>query len=214
MSWTGGHNRRRLCERSLINSKSSAGPRPESADLQTRTLLRTRPNPLPAEKILRLRGARPAGPPPPASARAGPGAAARRSHRCRLGRRPTRRAWSCLRPANPHDLGLRHHLGHRARRWRQPRRPPHHHRPRDYDQGQIAADGHHGFLDHLSQITWRETVAHQLSLDSCLSCHPRVECNLTLRAPRSDDCAIGRARTARSDAVRRFGTGVACRRLD
>jgi transposase InsO family protein len=33
-------------------------------DLQTRTLLRTRPNPLPAEKILRLRGARPAGPPP------------------------------------------------------------------------------------------------------------------------------------------------------
>ena len=33
-------------------------------DLQTRTLLRTRPNPLPAEKILRLRGARPARPPP------------------------------------------------------------------------------------------------------------------------------------------------------
>ena len=33
-------------------------------DLQTRTLLRTRPNPLPAEKILRLRRARPAGPPP------------------------------------------------------------------------------------------------------------------------------------------------------
>jgi Integrase core domain len=33
-------------------------------DLQTRTLLRTRPNPLPTEKIMRLRGARPAGPPP------------------------------------------------------------------------------------------------------------------------------------------------------
>ena len=33
-------------------------------DLQTRTLLRTQPNPLPAEKILRLRGARFASPPP------------------------------------------------------------------------------------------------------------------------------------------------------
>ena len=62
-------------------------------DLQTQTLLRTRPNPLPAEKILRLRSTsrRPA---TPASARAGPGAAPRRSHRCRLGLRPTRRAGS------------------------------------------------------------------------------------------------------------------------
>jgi hypothetical protein len=33
-------------------------------DLQTRALLRTRPNPLPAKKILRLRGVHPAGPPP------------------------------------------------------------------------------------------------------------------------------------------------------
>jgi transposase InsO family protein len=33
-------------------------------DLETRTLLRTRPNPLSPEKVLRLRGARPAGPPP------------------------------------------------------------------------------------------------------------------------------------------------------
>lgn len=33
-------------------------------DLDTRTLLRTRPNPLNAEQVLRLRGARPAGPPP------------------------------------------------------------------------------------------------------------------------------------------------------
>ena len=30
----------------------------------TRTLLRTRPNPLTAKRVLRLRGARPAGPPP------------------------------------------------------------------------------------------------------------------------------------------------------
>jgi transposase InsO family protein len=33
-------------------------------DLDTRTLLRTRPNPLTGEQVLRLRGARPAGPPP------------------------------------------------------------------------------------------------------------------------------------------------------
>jgi hypothetical protein len=33
-------------------------------DLQTRTLLRTRPNPLTAKQVLRLRGVRPAGPPP------------------------------------------------------------------------------------------------------------------------------------------------------
>jgi transposase InsO family protein len=33
-------------------------------DLDTRTLLRTRPNPLTTEQVLRLRGARPAGPPP------------------------------------------------------------------------------------------------------------------------------------------------------
>jgi transposase InsO family protein len=33
-------------------------------DLDTRTLLRTRPNPLTPEQVLRLRGARPAGPPP------------------------------------------------------------------------------------------------------------------------------------------------------
>jgi hypothetical protein len=33
-------------------------------DLETRTLLRTRPNPPAAEQVLRLRGARPAGPPP------------------------------------------------------------------------------------------------------------------------------------------------------
>jgi hypothetical protein len=33
-------------------------------DLDTRILLRTRPNPLIAEQVLRLRGARPAGPPP------------------------------------------------------------------------------------------------------------------------------------------------------
>jgi transposase InsO family protein len=33
-------------------------------DLPTRTLLRTRPNPLTAEQVLRLRGVRPAGPPP------------------------------------------------------------------------------------------------------------------------------------------------------
>jgi hypothetical protein len=33
-------------------------------DLDTRTLLRTRPNPLTAGQVLRLRGARPAGPPP------------------------------------------------------------------------------------------------------------------------------------------------------
>jgi hypothetical protein len=33
-------------------------------DLETRTLLRTRPNPLTAEQVLRLRGARPGGPPP------------------------------------------------------------------------------------------------------------------------------------------------------
>jgi hypothetical protein len=33
-------------------------------DLDTRTLLRTRPNPLSAAQVSRLRGARPAGPPP------------------------------------------------------------------------------------------------------------------------------------------------------
>ena len=33
-------------------------------DLDTRELLRTRPNPLTAEQVIRLRGARPAGPPP------------------------------------------------------------------------------------------------------------------------------------------------------
>jgi hypothetical protein len=52
-----------------------------------------------------------------------------------------------------------------------------------------------------------EAAARQRSEDT-----RRVECNLMLRAPRSDDCASGLARTARSDAVRRFGTGVASRR--
>jgi hypothetical protein len=37
--------------------------------------------------------------------------------------------------------------------------------PRDYDQSLIAADDPHNLLDHLSQITWCENVARQLSLD-------------------------------------------------
>ena len=60
---------------------------------------------------------------------------------------------------------------------------------------------------------WLETAT---AIRQCAAC-PAIaawRCNLMLRAPRSDDCAIGRARTARSDAVRRFGTGVACRRVD
>ena len=103
----------------------------------------------------------------PASARASPGATPRRPHRRCVGVWPTRRRRPRPRPTDPHRGGLRHHPGHRARRRRCPRRPPDHHQPRHYDQGQIAADGHHRNLDHLSQINWRENVAHQVSLDKC-----------------------------------------------
>ena len=50
-------------------------------DPATRELLRTRPNPLTPAQVARLRGARPAGPPPRPAVRAGPGAAPRLDHR-------------------------------------------------------------------------------------------------------------------------------------
>ena len=50
-------------------------------DLDSRELLRTRPNPLTHDQVRRLRGNRPAGPPPRPSRRADPGAAPRLEHR-------------------------------------------------------------------------------------------------------------------------------------
>ena len=62
-------------------------------DLDSRELLRTRPNPLTHDQVRRLRGNRPAGPPPRPIDRAGPGAAPRLEHR-RDHRLPARRSRS------------------------------------------------------------------------------------------------------------------------
>jgi hypothetical protein len=97
-------------------------------DLQTRELLRTRPNPLTIEHVCRLRGARRAGPPP---------------RPCTEPIRVQRRAsipassWSsdkdCTRPhaqtPDRHRAGLRYHARGRTRRRRRPRHPSHHHQP-------------------------------------------------------------------------------------
>jgi hypothetical protein len=61
-------------------------------------------------------------------------------------------------------------------------------------------------------LWWLETAT---AIRQCAACPANaVECNLMLRAPRSRRrrCVIGRARTARSDVDRVFGTGACCRR--
>jgi hypothetical protein len=78
-------------------------------DLDTRTVLRTRPNPLTAEQVLRLRGARPAGPPPRPALEP---VRVRRlvDHRNSLGLRPTRQPRPRPRPPHPHDCCVRYDL--------------------------------------------------------------------------------------------------------
>ena len=96
-------------------------------DLDTRELLRVRPNPLSHDEIIRLRGVRPAGPPPRPSIE--PIRVQRRAsntgvimvcgQKVALGRIHRHQTVTVAR--------LRDHPGHRARRRRDPRRPPHHH---------------------------------------------------------------------------------------
>jgi hypothetical protein len=95
-------------------------------DLDTRELLRTRKNPLQPQEVRRLRGPRTAGPPPRPSTEpirvqrraSATGVVVVVGQKVALGRDP-------LAP-DGHRAGLRHHPGHRVRRWRQQGRPAHH----------------------------------------------------------------------------------------
>jgi hypothetical protein len=63
---------------------------------------------------------------------------------------------------------------------------------------------------HLSQISWRGNVAHQVSLDSCLGCVPSLHGVSHGPAQQLDGRVSGRVRLARSNADRVFGTGDGC----
>ncbi len=96
-------------------------------DPESRVLLRTRPNPLTREQACRLRGARPAGPPPRPPME--PVRVQRRAsatgvivvcgQKVALGRSHAGQTVAICR--------LRYHAGDRARRRRNPRGAPHHH---------------------------------------------------------------------------------------
>ena len=95
-------------------------------DPATRILLRTRPNPLTPDQTARLRGARPAGPPPRPSAE--PVQAQRRASATGLimvAGQKIALGHSCA--GQTDRAGLRHHPHHRVPRRGNPRRPPHHH---------------------------------------------------------------------------------------
>ena len=65
-------------------ARDRSGSKPQTLmffDPDTRELLRTRPNPLTPDQVLRLQGARPAGPPPRPTHRAGHRSAPRQRHR-------------------------------------------------------------------------------------------------------------------------------------
>ena len=85
-------------------------------DPETRELLRVRPNPLTPEQALRLQGARPAGPPPRPTDRAGHRSAPRQRHRRDHRLPPTRRARARPRRPHRHRPRLRAHARDRARR--------------------------------------------------------------------------------------------------
>ena len=98
-------------------------------DLDSRELLRTRPNPLTHDQVRRLRGNRPAGPPPRPSVE--PVRVQRRASNTgvimRL--RPEGRARPDLPAPDADRARLRDHLRGRARRRRDPRGAPDHHHP-------------------------------------------------------------------------------------
>jgi hypothetical protein len=88
--------------------------------------------------------------------------------------------------------------------------PGSHDNPRHYDQGQIAADGHRRNLGHLSQISWRGNVAHQVSRQlPWLRAITAWASHGPLRSS-STGGVSGRVRRARSYADRVFGTGAGC----
>jgi len=96
-------------------------------DPTTRVLLRTRPNPLTPAQVARLRGARPAGPPPRPPSEPVRVQHPRQRHRRDRGLRPEDRPGARPRWADPHRARGRHHPGDRVRGRRNPHRPPHHH---------------------------------------------------------------------------------------
>ena len=106
----------------------ASGPKVMSDhSLDTGELLRTRPHPLTAEQLARLRGTPPAGPPPRPATEPGPSAAPGLEHRHRHGGRSEGRPRPSPRPPHRHDRCVRDHPGDRARRRRNPPRAPYHH---------------------------------------------------------------------------------------
>jgi hypothetical protein len=123
-------------------------------DLDTRELLRTRPNPLNAEQVGRLRGSRPAGPPPRPSTE--PVRVQRRASNTGVIIVAGQKVAPRPRPQTPdrHRDRLRNHPGDPVRRRRRARHPPHHHAARPTHQRTTAADhptlGQDGVLNQLS----------------------------------------------------------------
>lgn len=88
-------------------------------DLDTRELLRVRPNPLTMDQARRTT--------PTPVGRTGPRPAPRVQLRRDHGLRPKDLPRPRPQASNPDHLGLRNHAGHRTRRRRNPHGPPHHH---------------------------------------------------------------------------------------
>ena len=109
-------------------------------DPATRVLLRTRPNPLTPDQVARLRGARPAGPPPRPSA--DPVRVQRRVSATGVIMAARQRAAPGTHPRRPdrHRPGGRHHPHYRVQRRRNPGHQPHHHPAGAQHQRPAAAD--------------------------------------------------------------------------
>ena len=130
-------------------------------DPDTRELLRVRPNPLTPEQALRLQGARPAGPPPRPTDRAGHRSAARQRHRRDHRLPPTRRARARPRRPHRHRPRLRAHARDRARR-RNPHRSA---APPAGPSSSSRPTGHHrarATSTELSASAEPETEHHQI----------------------------------------------------
>ena len=194
-------------------------------DLQTRELLRVRPNPLSAIQVARLRGNRPAGPPPRPSLEpvrvqrrasnsgivmvCGQKIALGRLHRWQtvtIAVSETTLAIELARPGNPKSSDAQ-----------QPppcvtsKLPGHDRAHPKLSRPSVKASPD---TDPLSVTCLKAAAAspgsHERSLRPAVAVWRASSCsgrfNVTTVA-----CAIGAARTARSDAVRAVGTGAACR---
>ena len=117
-------------------------------DPETRELLRTRPSPLTWDQARRMRGARPAGPPPPLG-RAGHRPAGGQQHRRDHDRRAEDRPRAHPRPAHRHRPRRRRHDHHRPGQRRHPRRAADHHPAGPQHQSPAAPQGRPCFLGHL-----------------------------------------------------------------